>query len=403
MVLRRSRTWTVKCPPAKKRVVAGKFIATPNLNITKLTRRVTIEIYGPSTEKEGATSNSSPVAAAANSIVKAFHVSFGASGEESNEDDHGSGSDDDSEGESESESDLIKSANRTKNRRSLLTRSVGTVHNLVDLCKDLHDEDYIIFRIFKPRKPSHHSWGFGFTDYDDTSSEEEEVVEEEVELKEQLAEVEKTKQTSISTKTWLQDALQRQHTDQNPYHKVFQQHRLNADTENWMEYRKCGLDGIVDDTLQNNKWEATVGLGNHRERREFLFDSQPEAEEFVNQLEGLRALVKQRAQSRLQAYQRLREQSKRQLIESFEMSTTGKKQKKKNDPSPQQQQQQQQQRRRVLEESLQALSQNSEINLLLEIVSASDIPITDRNSTDPYVSVYMGATKIHRTKSISKE
>jgi hypothetical protein len=389
MVLRRSRTWTVKCPPAKKRVVAGKFIATPTLNITKVTRRVAIEIYGPSTEKEGATSNSSPVAAAANSIAKAFHVSFGASGEESNEDD-----------DSESESDLIKSANRTKNRRSLLTRSVGTVHNLVDLCKDLHDEDYIIFRILKPRKPSHPSWGFGFMDYDDTSSEEEEV-EEEVEWKEQLAQEEKAKQTSNPTKTWLQDTLQRQHTDQYPYHKVFQQQRLNADTENWMEYRKCGLDGIVDDTLQNNKWEATVGLGNHRERREFLFDSQPEAQEFVNQLEGLRALVKQRAQSRLQAYQRLREQSKRQLIESFEMSTTEKK-KKKNDPSPQQQQQRQQ-RRRVLEESLQALSQNSEINLLLEIVSASDIPITDRNSTDPYVSVYMGATKIHRTNAISKE
>ena len=237
-----------------------------------------------------------------------------------------------------------------------------------------------------------------------SSEEEEEEEEEDQELAlkdEDEVKQQSTTNTNSTTKKWLQDAFQHPNSTLNPYHRVLQQQQQSSDTENWMEYRKCGLDGIVDDTLLDEyRWEATVGLGNHRERREFIFSSSNEAEEFVNQLEGLKLLVQQRAQSRLEAYHRLQEQSKRQLIESFQKSTSVvKKKKKNNDPTSTQQQQQQ----LVLEESLTAISQNSEINLLLEIVSASDVPIIDRNSTDPYVSVYMGATKIHRTKSISKE
>ena len=87
-----------------------------------------------------------------------------ASGAESFDDDD---LDDDPGSDDDDDLLLIKSADRTKDRRTQLTRSVGTVHNLVDLCKDLQDEDYIIFRILKPRKSTHPSWTFGLFDNDD--------------------------------------------------------------------------------------------------------------------------------------------------------------------------------------------------------------------------------------------
>jgi Ca2+-dependent lipid-binding protein len=48
------------------------------------------------------------------------------------------------------------------------------------------------------------------------------------------------------------------------------------------------------------------------------------------------------------------------------------------------------------------LTANGDIDLLVEIVSATDLPIADRNSTDPYVIVFMGKQEIHRTPHCMK-
>ena len=48
------------------------------------------------------------------------------------------------------------------------------------------------------------------------------------------------------------------------------------------------------------------------------------------------------------------------------------------------------------------MTATTEINLLIEIVSATDLPIADIVSTDPYVVVYLGNQKIHKTGFISK-
>jgi Ca2+-dependent lipid-binding protein len=41
------------------------------------------------------------------------------------------------------------------------------------------------------------------------------------------------------------------------------------------------------------------------------------------------------------------------------------------------------------------------VNILVEIVSATDLPIADMKSTDPYIVVYLGKQEVHRTKPIS--
>ena len=46
---------------------------------------------------------------------------------------------------------------------------------------------------------------------------------------------------------------------------------------------------------------------------------------------------------------------------------------------------------------------SSDVSLLVEIVSASDLPVADSISTDPYIVVFMGKQIIHKTKAIPKE
>jgi hypothetical protein len=449
MGLIRSRTWTVRCPPAKRRVVAGTFVPTPllDLGVNHSTRRVTIEIYGPSRRNDD---NDERDGDGGTSVVS------------DDDDEH-----DDDDSDEDGDSDLAESEVGDRRRRAGLSRSAGTARNLVDLCQDLHDEDIIVFRILKPRRrQSPWSGLVGFLDRSDSSSSSEDEEEDDEEEEEKEKEEEETRSTHASgtnnatrwiqgalhslpvshggnsrndpspppSRQWIQEALRDVPTD--PYAGVLQEQRRRPSHSwrDWMEHRKCGLDGIVDDRIRGDRtWEATVGLGSHRERREFVFGSPPQLRDFVHQLEGLRSLVNQRAQQRLWAYRRLREESRRRLVESFD--DTQRKQQKQEQQQQQQQRQQQQQPRRmmmllstnsnkhmsmvspllpvsigrhrpsgeVLREALQWMDDNSQVNLLVEIVSASDVPITDRNSTDPYVSVYLGTTKIHRTKAISKE
>jgi Ca2+-dependent lipid-binding protein len=92
-------------------------------------------------------------------------------------------------------------------------------------------------------------------------------------------------------------------------------------------------------------------------------------------LDKLRAHVKERAHARLIAFQ----SSRGRTSETIQQVVS-----------------------RKLCRQLTGLDATSDIQLLVEIVSATDLPIADRKSTDPYVIVYLGKQEIHRTKPIHK-
>lgn len=87
----------------------------------------------------------------------------------------------------------------------------------------------------------------------------------------------------------------------------------------------------------------------------------------------LRALIKERSKERLSAYQKKQEETKAKLAEASPISNLTR-----------------------------TLSLDSHVNILVEIVSATDLPIADMKSTDPYIVVYLGKQEVHRTKPISK-
>jgi Ca2+-dependent lipid-binding protein len=100
------------------------------------------------------------------------------------------------------------------------------------------------------------------------------------------------------------------------------------------------------------------------------------AQDFAHELSKLRALVKERSKERLASYQMKRDESKAKLAKASEASS------KSN--------------------LTRTLSLDSHVNILVEIVSATDLPIADMKSTDPYIVVYLGKQEVHRTKPISK-
>jgi hypothetical protein len=313
--MRVNRTWDVKCPPVKKHIVAGKlvpFLGAFSGRLLRKKRRIAIEIHGPEVQEE-VQKPAAPV-------------------------------------------------------RRGLKRSEDNRSKVVNLTKELKDDDQIVIRIWKPRK----AWGFS-KDPDDSSDSE--------------SESEEAFGGSLSS---LRDASSKR----------------KLEDGNWVEYRKFGLDEIYDEELQKLSWEATMGLGANQERREIRFET-PEkgttknycfrvtvcatvgklfssyslfwnslistAEDFQEELRKLRELVKGRATERMEAYKRTsyaNRESLKQVAKSLPMELE--------------------------------LNASSELSLLVEIVSATDLPIADISSTDPYIIVYMGQQEIHRTKPISK-
>jgi hypothetical protein len=122
------------------------------------------------------------------------------------------------------------------------------------------------------------------------------------------------------------------------------------------------------------------------------------AQDFATELQKLRALIKGRAAQRLEAYQRSQgiapgigstttTTADGTVIIKSRSCTVG--DDDDDDDSNEQQHL--------------MITGSSEINLLIEIVSATDLPIADLHKTDPYVVVYMGKHRIHKTQYISSK
>jgi hypothetical protein len=118
--------------------------------------------------------------------------------------------------------------------------------------------------------------------------------------------------------------------------------------------------------------EMRLGSGNETVIRDVKFEGEKEANAFVQNLEHLATLEKTRA---------------RQQVELYKSSRTA------SDSA-----------RNGMSRALgpDGSDGDEKINILVEIVSAMDLPVADLLSTDAYVIVRMGGSEVHRTSVISK-
>jgi len=150
--------------------------------------------------------------------------------------------------------------------------------------------------------------------------------------------------------------------------------------DGWVEYRKYDLDAIDQIELDKNSFEAHFGVGNHVEVRELCFGSKAEVDDFNEELTKLREVEKERAKMKLEAYR------------ASVKAETDEKEKTSDEAN-------------VKTRDLALGDEDAtkeDVKLLVEIVSAMDLPAYDGKSSDPYVVVYHGRDEVHRTKRQNK-
>jgi hypothetical protein len=210
--MRLNRTWNIECPPAKLRMLGGTLVPTARSALTlggrltrksKRQRRIAIEIHGPE---------------------YFHHPAQQASGSSS--------------------SSSSSSSRKTNTPQSELPpRGLTRESNpaaMIQLSKELMDDDKIVIRILKPRKV----WGFS-RDYDDSSS---------------------------SSSSSSEEDGDDDESDNDEKAKV----HTHEPQDGWVEYRKYGVDEIINEEItgrQKNSFEATMGLGANQERRELKFET----------------------------------------------------------------------------------------------------------------------------------
>jgi hypothetical protein len=223
IVMRMNRTWDVTCPPVKKHVIAGQLVPTVKGTLAmagggrllRRKRRLAIEIHGPDVDdntnknKEYTTTKRNSTITSATKQKGRRRSSFRAPGR-----------------------GLVRSSIDSSNNNSSNTSTKGS-RTIIDLSKELKDDDRLVIRILKPRR----YWGFS-RDTDDSSSSEDAIESELL-----------TDNNNNSSSLEIDDG--------------------------WVEYRKYGLEEIDDTEIHTNSssWEATLGLGPSRERREIRFES----------------------------------------------------------------------------------------------------------------------------------
>jgi hypothetical protein len=122
--------------------------------------------------------------------------------------------------------------------------------------------------------------------------------------------------------------------------------------------------------------ELKLGISNEVIIRDIKFDSEKERTSFDTVMHKLGTLEHERAQRRVTAYKSIKKDTDRKP-QDFSLNLKGR--------------------------ALSMLDEGTEtINLLVEIVSAIDIPVADIYSSDAYVIVRMGGKEVHRTNFIPK-
>jgi Ca2+-dependent lipid-binding protein len=122
--------------------------------------------------------------------------------------------------------------------------------------------------------------------------------------------------------------------------------------------------------------EVRLGTSNEIIVRDIKFDSEKDRTSFEKVMDKLSTLERERAQRQVTAYKRIKKDKGTPSKESNWTLKT---------------------------RALSMLEEGTEtINLLVEIVSAIDIPVADIYSSDAYVIVRMGGKEVHRTGVIPK-
>jgi hypothetical protein len=128
--------------------------------------------------------------------------------------------------------------------------------------------------------------------------------------------------------------------------------------------------------ISGKELEATFGRGNAMEVREIHFDDKETCQACHAQIVSLQQLAKDRASQRLEAFRKKQQQEANKQVDADDGDTI--------------------KSRGVV------LNDDEDIQLLVEIVSCSNLPIADISSTDPYVTVFFGTKEVHRTQTVSK-
>ena len=478
--MRLCRSWEVKMPPPSRAVFLPfqnkTMIETGlgHLNFIQKARRICIEIHGPEQPKNS-------------------NEAEDRNDDDDDDDDAEDEADDVGEDDEDDDNDKIRQRGRRMETQRKLLRRAGTGgrRQLVDISTELKDDDLVVIRILKPRRGR---WGLHVDENDSETDDHDDDDNDngshnnKDDTKSPTASAINISTTdgtavaaSTSTSTWLKDLKSKHH---NSYSN--NRYALLREMDDWIQYRKFGLDEIQDDDEQYRKtWIGTIGLPSVRERRKLIFATYEQAEEFKQEIDKLRALTRQRAAQRLLAYKKLQNEIKRRIDGALAVPVgtdarntigTG----PHNTTTTEINRQQQQDASspfnlnaavsflnpiNIVHKSLdllpfevintnisgqtgaalredsdsstrhllpplginiekinpklynKLLSQDNhgnnnnsatinlddDINLLVEIVSCSDLPISDIISTDPYVSVYLGVNPIHHTDVIFKE
>ena len=137
----------------------------------------------------------------------------------------------------------------------------------------------------------------------------------------------------------------------------------DRNTVHWVERFRCFLDTIElmssssSNTKNNRSCDLKVGSGMETKIRSFYFESQHDSKVFVSVLQKMQTMQRERAARMATAY------ISEHLSNRIEPSS-------------------------------------SSINLLIEIVSARNLPVADVFTSDPYCLVREGDRELHRTETI---
>jgi hypothetical protein len=148
----------------------------------------------------------------------------------------------------------------------------------------------------------------------------------------------------------------------------------DKDHQAWTESGSYKLEDVIIIKSSGRSCEVRLGTSNEIIVRDIKFDSEKDRTSFQKVMDKFSSLERERAQRQVTAYKRIKKGAPQNALNST-----------------------------LKARALSMLEEGTEtINLLVEIVSAMDIPVADIYSSDPYVIVRMGGKEVHRTGIISK-
>lgn len=157
----------------------------------------------------------------------------------------------------------------------------------------------------------------------------------------------------------------------------------------WTEYKRYGLDLVQHQKTQGTYVEVRLGAGSETVVRDFNFSSEAEAQQFVRTLEACKALQAERAGRQVKSYHEDLRSSANKSITSSMLNVISEKTSSGDQEIPD-------------KADASSKSASGKIQLLIEIVSALNVPVGDLFSSDPYVIVRMGDKEVHRTDYIPR-